>query len=158
MALDLKEIKQIIDLMERSELSEFEIEKEGLKLRIHRGVNGNSFLMAPAHPSAVMPQGPVLPMPEGNPSEAMPKAALDANVQVIKSPLVGTFYSASAPENPPFVKIGSKVSVDSVVAIIEAMKVMNEIQAEVSGEVVEVLVENGQTVEYGQPLFKVKKS
>lgn len=158
MALDLKEIKQIIDLMERSELLEFEIEKEGLKLRIHRGVNGNSFLMAPAHPCAVMPQGPVLPMPEGNPSEAMPKAALDANVQVIKSPLVGTFYSASAPENPPFVKIGSKVSPDSVVAIIEAMKVMNEIQAEVSGEVVEVLVENGQTVEYGQPLFKVKKS
>lgn len=153
MALDLEEIKQIIGLMEHSELSEFEIENEGLKLRIHRGMNGNGIIVGGS-----MTQGPVLPMPEANPAEAAQLAKVDANTQVIKSPLVGTFYSAPSPESAPFVSIGSKVSQDSVVAIIEAMKVMNEIQAEITGEVVEVLVENGQTVEYGQPLFKVKKS
>jgi acetyl-CoA carboxylase biotin carboxyl carrier protein len=156
--LDLKEIKQIIDLMKRTDLSEFEIEEEGFKLRIRRGSTGYA-----ASPSA--PTLAYAPAPEnGGHSQAAPSSAAapsasdeeESGTSFIKSPMVGTFYRSPSPDNPAFVDVGSKVQENSPVCIIEAMKIMNEIQAEAKGTIVEVLVENGQPVEYGQRLFKIK--
>jgi len=154
--LDLKEIKQIIDLMKRSDLTELEIEQEGLKLRICRGQSGHFTASLPGSAESLhlagsgTPHAQIAPVPaeEGN---------VEENVVYIKSPMVGTFYRSPAPELPSFVELGHKVSEKSPVCIIEAMKVMNEIQAEVAGTILEILLENGQPVEYGQPLFKVKK-
>jgi len=151
--LDIKLIKQVVDLMKRSELSEFEFEEEGFKLRLSRknGEVAQQFVqpVAPAAPAPVAPA----PAPA---AEAPAPAAEEKGISIITSPMVGTFYRAPSPDSPVFTDVGAKVGADSVVCIIEAMKVMNEIQAELSGTVTEVLVENGEAVEYGQPLFKVK--
>ena len=138
--------------MKRSEISEFEIEEEGFKLRLTRKSGETQiFQAAPiATPQAV----PATPSAETVESTKPPVDEPD--VFIIKSPMVGTFYRASSPESPPFTKLGEKVTTDSIVCIIEAMKVMNEIHAETTGTITEVLVENGEAVEYGQPLFKVK--
>ena len=159
--LDIKLIKQVVDLMKRSEVSEFEIEEEGFKLRLTRK-NGEvtQQIIQPAAGATVAPF-PVAaaPAPTATPAEAAPAAAPAAKekgVSVITSPMVGTFYSAPSPDSPAFTEIGAKVGAETVVCIIEAMKVMNEIQAELSGKITECLVENGEAVEYGQPLFKVK--
>jgi acetyl-CoA carboxylase biotin carboxyl carrier protein len=157
--LDLKQIKQIIELMKRSELTEFAVEEEGFKLKIRRGTNGlpvvstnrgsnSPFLQAESLPSGQVPAASGATTPAANKEEA--------GVGYIKSPMVGTFYRAASPESKPFADVGTKVVENSVVCIIEAMKIMNEIQAETKGTVLEVLVENGQPVEYGQRLFKVK--
>jgi len=163
--LDLKQIKQIIDLMKRSELTEFAVEEEGFKLKICRGVNG-----VPVVTSNVGSPAPYPVLPDtAAASSAAAAAALaassqnggdkeDPSITYIKAPMVGTFYRAPSPESPPFVEVNAKVSENSVVCIIEAMKIMNEIQAEVKGTVVEILVENGQPVEYGQRLFKIKQA
>lgn len=163
--MDLKQIKQIIELMKRSELSEFAVEEEGFKLKIRRGGNGlpvvTSSRVGSSHPFAIAaeaapaPAAPAAPI-GGSPAPAA-AAKEEADVTYIKSPMVGTFYRAPSPESKPFADVGTKVTETSVVCIIEAMKIMNEIQAEVKGTVVEVLVENGQPVEYGQRLFKVKQ-
>ena len=144
--------------MKRSELSEFEFEEEGFKIKIKRGSGGQPVIMtAPssAHPFPVAtqeaPSAPVRPAGAG----ASP-AGDEVGFAYVKSPMVGTFYRSPSPENPSFVENGTKIDEKSVVCIIEAMKIMNEIQAEIKGSVVEVLVENGQPVEYGQRLFKVK--
>jgi len=160
--LDIKQIKQIIDLIRRSELTEFAIEEKDFKLKICREGTG-----AVAAPVVLPPQGllaPSVSLPAGAasavPAAPTPVAAApveEENVTYIKSPMVGTFYHASSPDSAPFVEEGSKVTETSVVCIIEAMKIMNEIQAETKGTIVEALVENGQPVEYGQPLFKVKQ-
>ena len=140
--------------MKRTEISEFEIEEEGFKLRLSR--NSGETQIIHAAPTAVAP--PVVPAtPQAAaPAEPVNPPTEDPDVSVIKSPMVGTFYRASSPESPPFAKIGDKVTTGSIVCIIEAMKVMNEIHAETAGTITEILVENGDTVEYGQPLFKVK--
>jgi acetyl-CoA carboxylase biotin carboxyl carrier protein len=151
--LDLKEIKQIIDLMKRSDLTELEVEQEGLKLRICRGPAGQ---MVAASNIAHSLDPDVSPMSSGG--ERPSAAQSDEGFAYIRSPMVGTFYRSAAPDVPPFAELNQSVSEDSVICIIEAMKVMNEIQAEVKGTLVEILVENGQPIEYGQPLFKVKKS
>ncbi len=158
--MDLKQIKQIIDLMKRSELSEFEFEEEGFKIKIKRGVNGLPMVTAApqsTHPFPGLTEAStsqkVAPAPQSNP---VASGADEVGFAYVKSPMVGTFYRSPSPENPPFVDSGTKVEEKSVVCIIEAMKIMNEIQAEAKGTVVEVLVENGQPVEYGQRLFKVK--
>lgn len=137
--------------MEKSDLTEFEIEQEGLKLRICRGSK---------HAAPVVSHAVHHPMPMATQNEGAPAATKkeDPNVVFIKSPMVGTFYRSSSPEAASFVKEGDKVSINKVVCIIEAMKIMNEINAEVDGTILEVLVENGHTVEFGQPLFKVSKS
>ena len=162
--MDLKQIKQIIDLMKRSELTEFAVEEEGFKLKICRGVNG-----VPVVTSNVGSPAPYPVLPDtAAASSAAAAAALaassqnggdkeDPSITYIKAPMVGTFYRAPSPESPPFAEVNAKVSENSVVCIIEAMKIMNEIQAEVKGTVVEILVENGQPVEYGQRLFKIKQ-
>jgi acetyl-CoA carboxylase biotin carboxyl carrier protein len=161
--LDLKQIKQIIDLMTRSDLTDFEVEEEGLKIKIKRGSKDNGSGAGSAHPFVMMPAKTEVTAVPAAPAAAAPAAAPAAagsgdetGFAYVKSPMVGTFYRSPSPENPPFVDAGSKVEEKSVVCIIEAMKIMNEIQAEVKGSVVEVLVENGQPVEYGQRLFKVK--
>lgn len=154
--MDLKAIKQVVELMKRSELSEFELEEEGFKLRLTRkGNEAPQVIQAVAAPAA-QPLASAAPAAAPAATESTP--AEDPNLSTITSPMVGTFYSAASPESPSFVKVGQKTDADTVVCIIEAMKVMNEIQAELSGTIVECLVENGQAVEYGQPLFKVKKA
>jgi acetyl-CoA carboxylase biotin carboxyl carrier protein len=160
--LDLKQIKQIIELMKRSELTEFAVEEEGFKLKIRRGTNGLPLVSAVrgSNPPFGSPEAIVASTPQAAPASdsAIPGAPKEeAGVTYIKSPMVGTFYRAASPESKPFADTGSKVVENSVVCIIEAMKIMNEIQAETKGTVVEVLVENGQPVEYGQRLFKLKQ-
>jgi len=159
--LDLKLIKQIVDLMKRSDLTEFEIEEEGLKIRIHRK-NGDDtpqiFTTAthPPFPATLPPWGqeavdPRLP-------QVIPEPQEDKNLVSINSPMVGTFYRSPTPDSPSFVEVGAEVNTETVVCIVEAMKVMNEIQAEIKGKIVEILVENGATVDYGQPIFKLQKA
>ena len=142
--------------MKRSELSEFEFEEDGFKLRLSRESN-NSVApiiqsVAPVNPVAATP---ATPAPA---SSAEKEKAEDPNVETIKSPMVGTFYRAPSPDSANFTDVGKKVDVDSIVCIIEAMKVMNEIQAEAKGTITEILVEDGDAIEFGQPLFKYKKA
>jgi acetyl-CoA carboxylase biotin carboxyl carrier protein len=157
--LDLKQIKQIIDLMKRSELTEFAVEEEGFKLKIRRGPNG--LPMVTSGPSAQPVSGPAeKPASASAGSSAFaagPAEEDEPGIAFIKSPMVGTFYRSPSPESKPFVENGDKVAENSVICIIEAMKIMNEIQAETKGTIVEILVESGQPVEYGQRLFKVKQ-
>lgn len=151
--LDIKLIKQVVDLMKRSDISEFEFEEDGFKLRLSsKGADGPQIIQAV--PAGQTPAPFPVATPATGEADAIP--AEEKGISIIKSPMVGTFYSAASPESPAFVKVGSKVSNDSVVCIIEAMKVMNEIQAEMSGTISELLVENGEAIEYGQPLFKIK--
>ena len=159
--LDIKLIKQVVDLMACSELSEFEFEEDGFKLRLRRRCDeaptlqlqgGLQLQGASAASGATPQQAPAPPLA----AEAPGPPAEEVGVSIIKSPMVGTFYRAASPENAALTDVGRKVSADTIVCIIEAMKVMNEIQAELRGIVTEVLVENGEAVEYGQPLFKVK--
>ena len=160
--MDLKQIKQIIDLMKRSELTEFAVEEEGFKLKIRRGQNGlplvansrnsvSPFALSDTGPSAGT-QSPLLSNPATGSSSNE-----ESGISYIKSPMVGTFYRAASPESKAFSDVGTKVAENTPVCIIEAMKIMNEIQAETDGTIVEILVENGQPVEYGQRLFKVKQ-
>lgn len=164
--MDLKQIKQIIDLMKRSELTEFAVEEEGFKLKIRRGANGVPVIASNAGSAAPLVVGLDAPAasaitPAAVATVGQPAAAggdkEEPGISYIKAPMVGTFYRAPSPESPPFVEVNAKVSENSVVCIIEAMKIMNEIQAEAKGTVVEILVENGQPVEYGQRLFKIKQ-
>jgi acetyl-CoA carboxylase biotin carboxyl carrier protein len=162
--LDLKQIKQIIDLMKRSELTEFAVEEEGFKLKIRRGMNGLPIVTTgkgsnPPFVPAESNSTPPMPMPASIQSTlpGAPVVTEEPGTVYVKSPMVGTFYRSPSPESKPFVDIGSKIEDNSLVCIIEAMKIMNEIQAEISGTVVEMLVENGQPVEYGQRLFKLKQ-
>jgi len=147
--LDLNKIKQVVDLMKKSDLSEFEIQDQEFKLRIKRDVAGRT----PAAPAAQAPAPAQASAPAPTPTAP---AAADPNMKMITSPMVGTFYATPSPDSPNFVAIGSSVKADSVVCIIEAMKVMNEIQSELSGTIVECLVASGTSVEFGQPLFRVK--
>jgi len=163
--LDLKQIKQIIDLMKRSELTEFAFEEEGFKLKIRRGFQGLPFA------SSVHESSPPVQIPDQGLKSATqigqtalslaassPNPVEEPGIAFIKSPMVGTFYRSPSPESKPFAEIGSKVTETSAICIIEAMKIMNEIQSEIKGTIVEILIENGQPVEYGQKLFKVKQT
>lgn len=146
--------------MKRSELSEFEFEEEGFKIKIKRGAGGQPvFTASPpsAHPFPVSSVAPDASRAQAAPAPTLQTGGGDeVGFAYVKSPMVGTFYRSPSPENPAFVENGSKVEEKTVVCIIEAMKIMNEIQSEAKGTVVEVLVENGQPVEYGQRLFKIK--
>ncbi len=159
--MKIEEIKTIVKLMSENDLTEFKIEAEDMHLCIRRG-SQQTAAMAPqtvmAAP-AVVPAAPAAPAPAAAapvpaaPAAPAPAAApVDAG-KIIESPIVGTFYRSSAPGSEAFVKVGAKVDADTTVCIIEAMKVMNEIKAEKSGVIKEILVENGQPVEFGQPLF-----
>ena len=149
--MDLNQIKEIIELMKIHDLGEFEIEEEALKLRIKRGASE-----APAVQYAPAPHAPAPANTGASAPAGKAEPAEEPGIEYVRSPMVGTFYRAPSPESPPFVDEGSTVNNDTVVCIIEAMKVMNEIQAEIKGGVVAILVDNGETVEYGQPLMKIK--
>lgn len=161
--MDLKEIRQIIEMMKRSELTRFEIEESGLKLKICRDLAQQASTIthawpAPAYPQqlpAFQPQAPAAPSTADN-GGSTEAPAEDTNVDYITSPMVGTFYRAPSPDSVPYADIDTQVSENSIVCIIEAMKVMNEISSEKNGKVIEILVENGEAVEYGQKLFKIR--
>jgi acetyl-CoA carboxylase biotin carboxyl carrier protein len=149
---DIKEIKTIIDLMKKNDLSVFEIEKEGFRLKLQRGPSGQA---APVAASPVADQSKTAAT-TGEAAPAVPKTIESVQLKEIVSPMVGTFYRAASPDVPPFVDVGKTVTEETVVCIIEAMKVMNEIKAETSGVIAEVVAENGKPVQFGQVLFKVR--
>ena len=151
--MDLKDIKAIIDLMKKNSVSEFEMEKQDFKIRLKRGPNGGGAATYDDAPAVAYAPVPAIPAPAPAPAAAVPAAAPELE---IKSPMIGTFYRAPSPESAPYVEVGTEVNVDTVVCIIEAMKVMNEIKAESKGVITQVLVENGKPVEFGQPLFNLR--
>ncbi|MBK9975675.1 MAG: acetyl-CoA carboxylase biotin carboxyl carrier protein [Planctomycetes bacterium] len=149
--MDIKEIHRLIELMNENDLLELELVEDSKKIRLKKKYDGGARVIAA--PMAAMP---MQPLGAPAPAAAQPAANAHAGTVPIKSPMVGTFYRAANPEAAPFVEEGSRVSADSPVCMVEAMKVFNEIRAECEGTIVAVLVENGQTVEYGQPMFLVK--
>jgi acetyl-CoA carboxylase biotin carboxyl carrier protein len=149
---DIKEIKTIIDLMKKNDLSVLEIEKEGFRIKVQRGPSGQAIEVAPI-PTAVPPKAAVAPTEA---AAGLPKAIETVPLREIVSPMVGTFYRAVSPDASPFVDVGKTITEETVVCIIEAMKVMNEIKAETSGVIAEVVAENGKPVQFGQALFKVR--
>ena len=149
---EIKEIKAIIELMEQHELSVFEIEKEGFHLKLQKGPSASTAAAAP--PAVIIPSKALTGSSET--SSAPPKPIESKPLKEIVSPMVGTFYRAGSPDGAPFVDIGKTVTEDTVVCIIEAMKVMNEIKAETSGVIAEVVAENGKPVQFGQVLFRVR--
>jgi|SRR5215471_18599410 len=174
--MNLKEIKELIELVNDKGFAEFEIKRQGFRLRISRFKEASPQINQPvpqpiiisspvparagqvtavAHPSIVEPEEHVVASNKGT-KETDDGASAEPELHIIKSPIVGTFYSSPAPDADPFVRTGDHISHDTVVCIIEAMKLMNEIQAEVNGEVSRIYVENGQPVEYGQSLFGIK--
>jgi acetyl-CoA carboxylase biotin carboxyl carrier protein len=156
--VDLRDIKAIIDLMKKNSISEFELEKQDFKIKLKRGGNGVAPSMAYEDGTVIQTLGqqPAMlmgPAGQGGSQGGHPPAVQD---QDIKSPMIGTFYRSPSPESAPYVEVGTEVNADTVVCIIEAMKVMNEIKAEAAGVITQALVENAKPVEFGQPLFKLK--
>jgi acetyl-CoA carboxylase biotin carboxyl carrier protein len=168
--LNLKELKEILQMLEEKEITEFELEEEGMKLRVRKAASTNHaaaaaapvlLASAPVGPAAGLatpaPPAPVAPNP--TPSAAPrgeEEAPADSGLAIVKSPIVGTFYRAPDPNSPVFVNVGDHIRVGQVLCIIEAMKLMNEIEAEVAGEVVKIHHESGQPVQYGEPLFSIR--
>lgn len=163
--LKIQEIREIIKLVDQSSIGKFTYEADGTKITLKKG-DGQSVgapvaqtvteapVAAPVAAPAPVAAAPAAPAPAKE--EAVAEAAEDASLHKVTSPMVGTFYAASSPEADPYVKVGDKVTPEDIVCIVEAMKLFNEIEAEVTGEIVEILVQDGQLVEYGQPLFLVK--
>jgi len=150
--LDIKEIKAIIDLMRKNDLSVFKMESEGFKLTLKKGGDYQPLITVPAQPMAGFPtQFPAAPS-----TPAAPEHEPAGTFKEIVSPMVGTFYRSPSPETAPLIEVGTQITPDGVACIIEAMKVMNEIKAEIGGTVTEILVENGKPVQFGQPLFRVR--
>ncbi|MFZ0784209.1 MAG: acetyl-CoA carboxylase biotin carboxyl carrier protein [Candidatus Acidiferrales bacterium] len=156
--VDLGEVKRLLAFMQENGLEEFEYERGGVHIRLKKASAAPA--AAPYVAAAAPVASPVPPAPVAAPAPAAEaaKPAAAANVQVIKSPIVGTYYSSPSPEAEPFVTIGARVEAGQTLCIIEAMKLMNEIESDVAGEVVQVLVENGHPVEYGEPLFGIRTS
>jgi len=171
-SVNMDELREIIELIRQNDFTEFELEREGFRVRFRRGAEADVSEAAQSAPSQLVGSGssasdaafvtgesstanPAAPSHPG--AKAQTAASEDQDLYSIPSPIVGTFYRAASPNADSFVKIGSRVEPDTVVCIIEAMKLMNEIQAETSGEVAKIYVENGQPVEYGQPLFGIRK-
>ena len=148
--MELQEVLKLLDIMEKHHLDEIEVEQGGTRIRLKKA--GLVQMAAPVMTSYA-------PAPAAAPAAAQPPKAPEADKDIVKiiSPMVGTFYRAPSPQAEPFVNEGDHINAEQVVCIIEAMKVMNEIKAEVEGEIVSVLVENGESVEYGQPLYAVRR-
>jgi len=154
--MDLKEIKQILKLMDTHGLTEFTLEKEDEKLVLRRDLVGpapQQIIHAPVPVAAA----PVAAAPAAAaPAEPVAAPAEESNFITIESPMVGTFYAAASPDSEPYIQVGQSVGPETTVCIVEAMKIMNEIKAEVSGTIEQVCVQNGQPIEFGQALFKVR--
>lgn len=162
--MNLKEIRELIDLITEKGISEFELERSGVRLKISRnpGAHAPHVVLPPSdsRPAAAIPPGAVPQPPAGLPSppveSAKPAPAPGEELEVVRSPIVGTFYEAPTQGAEPFVRVGDRVQPGQVLCIIEAMKLMNELEAEIAGEIVKCYVENGQPVEYGEPLFDIR--
>jgi acetyl-CoA carboxylase biotin carboxyl carrier protein len=152
---DVRKIRRLVELMKEHDLTEIDIQQGEVRIQLRRAG-------AAAGPVSVLP-GPGIraeayqsaPAPARPAAESLPETPSESHLAIIKSPMVGTFYSAPDPDSPPYVKIGDHVGPETTVCIVEAMKVFNQIPAEVSGKILTMLVQNGESVEYGQPLFKV---
>jgi acetyl-CoA carboxylase biotin carboxyl carrier protein len=154
--MDLKDIKAIIDLMRKNSISEFEMERQDFKIKLKRG-NGGAPAMSDEPGLYAAPPPAAAPIPLAAPAAAAAAAAAaGAGLLEIKSPMIGTFYRAPSPESQEYVEVGSEVNPETIVCLIEAMKVMNEIKAEVKGVVTHILAENAKPVEFGQPLFRIR--
>ena len=147
--MELKDIKAVIDLMKKNDLSVFEMEKDGFRLKLQKGAGEQTVFAAP-------PVAPASAAPAAAPAPVAPAAENGGALMDIVSPMVGTFYRAGSPESPPFADVGKEVTEETVVCIIEAMKVMNEIKAEQKGVIAEVVAENGKPVQFGQVLFRLR--
>lgn len=162
--MELKDIKEVIRLMKMNDITDFELEKEGFKIVLRKGHQTITQQVLQPAPAYCPPQAPV-EMMQAYPPQLVPAAAVaakkepveDKDTDYILSPMVGTFYAAPSPESPPYVTKGQEIKSDDVVCIVEAMKVFNEIKAEMAGKIVDILAENGAPVEFGQRLFKIKK-
>lgn len=161
--MNQKEIKELIEFLIEKDVTEFELERGDVKVRIKRGqdvhvVSASAPVVTAPHAvaaSVVPVAAPAAPPVPGSAGPAAPVAEEEA-LHAVKSPIVGTFYEAPSPGSPPFVKVGDHVNLGQVLCIVEAMKLMNEIEADAAGEIMKVLVSNGQPVEYGQPLFAIR--
>jgi acetyl-CoA carboxylase biotin carboxyl carrier protein len=156
--MTLDEIKQLIEFIKTHDLSEFELEHDGVKIRVKSGGNHHHVVTVP-HMAPTMPMMAAAPMAAGAPAPAAAPAAADdegGELAIVKSPIVGTFYRSPDPEAKPFVEVGDVVKKGQVLCIIEAMKLMNEIDSEYDGEIANVYVENGQAVQYGERLFGIR--
>jgi acetyl-CoA carboxylase biotin carboxyl carrier protein len=168
--LDLSDLKEILRILEEQDITEFELEQDGVKLRVCRSSthpNSAQPVAAPLHvvaaalpasASAPAQAAPAAPAPAPAAAAEASAAAAAADGTLVRSPIVGTFYSSPDPNSPPFVSVGDNVRVGQVLCIIEAMKLMNEIEAEMAGEVTKIHPENGQPVQYGDPLFTIRKA
>ena len=158
--MNVKEIKEILQLMAEHSLTEIEVEKDGMKIKLRKASSGRmiSEEMRESAPPVVTYASPARSS-ENRPSAVMeaPKPVADASMAIAKSPMVGTYYASPAPDQPAYVSVGKKIKEGDVLCIVEAMKLMNEIKAEISGNIAEILVKNGQPVEFDQPLFKIQK-
>jgi oxaloacetate decarboxylase alpha subunit len=161
--MNLKEIKELIDLLKDTDISELEIERSGVKVRLRKGgdVTFHPTMPRMEYPPAaiVAPTITEVAVPAPAPSPAPAEKAVEpvkTNQIKVTAPIVGTFYRSSSPEKPPYVEVGDVVKKGQVLCIIEAMKLMNEIESETTGKIVQVLVENGMPVEYGQPVFVIE--
>jgi acetyl-CoA carboxylase biotin carboxyl carrier protein len=158
--MDLAYVKKVIKLIEKSEVDEIEIEEEGKKIRVAKHKNSQPLYIAQVAPQGPIgaPQSqPVIPSPAAV-AQASPTAKPETKYHEVRSPIVGTFYRAPAPDAEVYVEVGQTVSVGSVLCIVEAMKLMNEIESDVNGRIAQILVENGKPVEYNQVLFLIEKS
>lgn len=161
--LNLRSLKKIVTIMNRAKITELDIEQDGVRIHLRKGENTSQVMAAPMMQS--MPAQMAVQAPAAAPAPAAatpattpaPAAEDDPNCYTIKSPMVGTFYRSPSPEAKPFVEVGTEVSENSVICIVEAMKLMNEIKAEVKGKIKKILVENAQAIEFGQPLFQVER-
>lgn len=161
--MNQKEIKELIEFLIEKDVTEFELERGDVKLRVKRGQEVHMVSAAPAVSMVASPQPVAAPTAlaasaTGAPATTAPPAppTEEEGLHTVKSPIVGTFYEAPSPGSPPFIKVGDHVNAGQVLCIVEAMKLMNEIESDVAGEIVKILVSNGQPVEYGQPLFKIR--
>ncbi|MCB9217880.1 MAG: acetyl-CoA carboxylase biotin carboxyl carrier protein [Ignavibacteriales bacterium] len=156
--MDINEIKKLIKVFESAKVTELSIQEGDLKIKLSKNGSSNTVSNIPQNFAYEMAR-PTMPNVESGDSKPVEKPAEKAeNVHIINSPIVGTFYRAPAPDADPYVQIGDTVAAGSVLCIVEAMKLMNEIECDINGKVVEILVENGTAVEFNQPLFKVEKS
>jgi acetyl-CoA carboxylase biotin carboxyl carrier protein len=159
-SLNMEELRDLANLVDEHGFTDFEFENSNIRVRLSKNPAPQIIQAMPqyaASPSGSAPAHPAQSKTEGQTDTASTAASADEDLHKITSPIVGTFYRSPSPDKDPYVKEGSNVSADTIVCIVEAMKLMNEIEAEVAGEVVKIYVENGQPVEYGQPLFGIKK-
>jgi acetyl-CoA carboxylase biotin carboxyl carrier protein len=157
--MNQKELKELIEFLIEKDIAEFELERGDVKVRIKRGAEAHG-MVPDTRFIAVHPAPPAMAEPGASPAAAAPghapKAEVKEDLHLIKSPIVGTYYESPSPGAPPFLKPGDTVETGQVLCIVEAMKLMNEIESDVSGEVVKILVTNGQPIEYGQDLFSIR--